>query len=324
MVTQFLDLLQAQLGAAAEPKATAYLERALTGATRMHRLLDDLLRIPILERDAVACETFAAGVAVDEVIESLEPHMREVDGEVVVGFLPTVVAERTGFILVMQNLLANAITYRQSDRPLRIIIRGEETPGEWIIAVEDNGMGFAMEQAESIFLIFKRRHGSDIAGTGVGLAISRKIVARWHGRIWAESRLGQGSTFHIPLLHSQAGPSMIRIFVVDDNPANIYLITIALEMLDKELSVIPCLPHADPVGLLTAQAQADDIILIDLNMPGLDGCTVLERVTRARPDLSRIAILIGSANPADGNGGWRSARGPFCASRTASPTGRTC
>jgi len=198
MVSQFLDLLMLRLGQAPQP-IVSYLERALAGASHMHRLLDDLLRITILERNAVRHETFAAGVVVDEVVGLLDPHLREVDGKVVIRFLPTVVAERTGFMLVVQNLIANALKYRDLKRSPLIIIDAEDTPSEWVFSVADNGEGFAMTHAEDIFRLFKRLHGADVPGTGAGLAICRKIVARWQGRIWAEAVPGQGSTFRFSI-----------------------------------------------------------------------------------------------------------------------------
>ena len=198
MVSQFLDLLMLRLGQAPQPIAS-YLERALAGASHMHRLLDDLLRITILERDAVRHETFAAGVVVDEVVGILDPHLRDVDGKVVIRFLPTVVAERTGFMLVVQNLIANALKYRDRERSPLIIIDVEDTPSEWVFSVTDNGVGFAMTHAEDIFRLFKRLHAADVPGTGAGLAICRKIVARWQGRIWAEAVPGQGSTFRFSI-----------------------------------------------------------------------------------------------------------------------------
>ena len=198
MVSQFLDLLTLRLGAVPAPIST-YLERALAGASHMHRLLDDLLRITILERETVRRETFAAGVAVDEVVAILAPFLRQENGEVVTGFLPTVIAERTGFIQVTQNLIANAVKYRHGERAPVITINAEDTPGAWVFSVADNGIGFEMTHAETIFRLFKRLHGADVPGTGAGLAICRKIVTRWQGRIWAESVPGHGSTFRFSI-----------------------------------------------------------------------------------------------------------------------------
>jgi len=92
---------------------------------------------------------------------------------------------------------------------------------------------------------------------------------------------------------------MIRLIVVDDNTSDIDLLSIAVETWHPEVVVLPCPPAADPVRFISEQARPEDIILIDLNMPAIDGFTVLERLRSVRPDLHRIAILSGSPNPAD-------------------------
>jgi signal transduction histidine kinase len=194
MVSQFLDLLRLRLGALEQPSA-GYLERAMSGAARMHRLLDDLLRITILDHGRPPAETFAAAQAVEEVVETLAAPLQAAAGEVSVDPLPTVVGDRTGFGQVVQNLVLNALKYRDPARPPRVSIRVEESVSEWVFAIADNGIGFDMAHAEAIFRLFKRLHGRDIEGTGAGLAICRKIVTRWRGRIWAESTPGVGSTF---------------------------------------------------------------------------------------------------------------------------------
>ena len=198
MVTQFLDLLTLRLGALPPPSA-GYLERAMAGATRMHHLLDDLLRITILDHGRPPCDPFPAAQVVDEVAETLATPIQAAAGELRVDPLPTVVGDRTGFGQVVQNLVLNALKYRHPERPPRVVISVEETAGEWVFAIADNGIGFEMAHAEAIFRLFKRLHGREIEGTGAGLAICRKIVTRWRGRIWADSTPGLGSTFRFSL-----------------------------------------------------------------------------------------------------------------------------
>jgi signal transduction histidine kinase len=97
---------------------------------------------------------------------------------------------------VFQNLIGNSIKYRLPDVPLRVDITAEKDPeGDWIIAVHDNGIGIATQHLEKIFEPFKRLHGYEIAGTGIGLALCRRIIEAHGGRIWAESRPGEGTRF---------------------------------------------------------------------------------------------------------------------------------
>jgi light-regulated signal transduction histidine kinase (bacteriophytochrome) len=100
---------------------------------------------------------------------------------------------------VFQNLLSNALKYRKNDTRPVIRISAECDGINWTIAVADNGIGFDSQYAERIFGLFKRLHKTEYPGTGLGLAICRRIVERYNGRIWAESTLGQGSTFYFSL-----------------------------------------------------------------------------------------------------------------------------
>ena len=102
------------------------------------------------------------------------------------------------FSQVLQNLISNAIKYRR-EAPLRINVKAKRERGNWIFSVADNGRGFQPEFSERIFGLFQRLHGRDVEGTGMGLSISRKILERHGGRIWAESKEGSGSTFFFSL-----------------------------------------------------------------------------------------------------------------------------
>jgi signal transduction histidine kinase len=102
---------------------------------------------------------------------------------------------------LFQNLLGNSIKYRSPDRPAKIHVSSRSHGSQWLISIHDNGIGFSPEYAEAIFTPFRRLHGKEYAGTGVGLAICRRILERYGGKIWAESVPGEGSTFYFTLPH---------------------------------------------------------------------------------------------------------------------------
>ena len=105
---------------------------------------------------------------------------------------------RAHFVQLVQNLISNAIKYR-AQRPPRIHISAEWKEGHWVLAVADNGIGIAPEHHQKIFGVFKRLHGKNVPGTGIGLAICQRVVERYKGRIWVESQPDQGATFYFTL-----------------------------------------------------------------------------------------------------------------------------
>jgi light-regulated signal transduction histidine kinase (bacteriophytochrome) len=134
-----------------------------------------------------------------EVLETLRVSMRECGAEITWDPLPAVPCDRLHVIQLFQNLLSNAVKYRGTEPP-RVHVSAERRGGEWLFAVRDNGIGISDGQQELIFEIFKRLHDrKGIAGTGIGLAICQRVVQRYQGRIWVESKAGQGSTFYFTL-----------------------------------------------------------------------------------------------------------------------------
>lgn len=119
--------------------------------------------------------------------------------------LPKVLGDTKQLAHVFQNLLSNAIKYRKKDAPLEINIRAHREKDRWIIAVNDNGVGFDQQYAERIFGLFKRLHGSEYPGIGLGLAICERVIERYGGRIWAEGALGEGATFSFEPSAPQTG-----------------------------------------------------------------------------------------------------------------------
>jgi signal transduction histidine kinase len=130
----------------------------------------------------------------------------EVEGvEIITSDLPTLHAYPVHLIQIFQNLIGNALKYRGTEPP-RIIVAAARSPNEWIFSVKDNGIGISTDYHEKIFIPFKRLHGQQYPGSGVGLAICRRIVERFGGRIWVDSELGHGATFYfsVPTVPSQS------------------------------------------------------------------------------------------------------------------------
>ena len=130
---------------------------------------------------------------------NLEHHIKESAAEVTYGPLPDVPADRTQMVMVFQNLVGNAIKYRRKGEAPRIRIEAVQEDAFWKISVSDNGEGFEPAYAGNIFEPFKRLHGKDVPGSGIGLATCKRVIERLGGRIWPESKRGQGSTFYFTL-----------------------------------------------------------------------------------------------------------------------------
>ena len=179
---------------------------AVSSATRMRNLIRDLLAFSRVGKADIATETIDAKAICLNAIDNLQSLIDETDAKVVTGALPEIKANRTQLGQLFQNLIGNGLKYR-SDPPPRIEI-GCERKGElWEFFVKDNGIGIEAQYADRIFAIFQRLHNKDeYTGTGIGLAICKKIVDQAGGRIWVESVLGQGTTFYFtwPQLSTKA------------------------------------------------------------------------------------------------------------------------
>jgi PAS domain S-box-containing protein len=198
-VVSYLSLLDRRYGNELSQQGKEYLKFALEGGARMRMLIDDLLDYSRVDTNGkeFACVDMNALVA--DTITLLKGPIEEVKAEIVIDPLPTVMADRSQIIQVMQNLLTNAIKFHGPEQPK---IRISATPGsrEWIFSVRDNGIGLDTVYVTKIFQMFQRLHTRDkYPGTGVGLAISKKIVERHGGRIWVESEEGKGATFFFTL-----------------------------------------------------------------------------------------------------------------------------
>ncbi len=145
-------------------------------------------------------ESVDANRSLGDALGNLLEVVREAGATVTRDELPMISGDPTQLVQLFQNLIGNAIKFRSPDRPCLVHISARRQDGAWIFSIRDNGIGIATEQFERIFVIFQRLHAQDkYPGTGIGLAICKKIAERRGGRIWVESRPGEGSTFNFTL-----------------------------------------------------------------------------------------------------------------------------
>jgi PAS domain S-box-containing protein len=196
----YAQLLSRRYKGAVDPEADEFLGFIVDAAKRMSALVEGLLSYA---RSATRDDR-PSSVALDEDLEAalslLTQAIEESGGVVTHEALPVVQADRGQMVRLFQNLVSNALKYRHPDRPPQVHITARKVGSEWLISLQDNGIGFDPKYAATIFAPFKRLHSDqEYSGTGVGLAICKRIVEREGGRIWAESRPDEGSTFHFTL-----------------------------------------------------------------------------------------------------------------------------
>ena len=195
MIASYLQLIERRYKGKLDGQADQFIEFAVNGATRMQTLIRDLLtysRIGVHRKDPKPVDVSAT---VKFALENLKVAIAEKQASIMVDPLPTVVGEATLLTQLFQNLVDNGIKFCTEATP-RIHISASREGAEWIFSVADNGIGIDPQYLDHVFVIFKRLHGRDhYPGTGIGLAICKRIVDRQGGRIWAESEPGKGTAF---------------------------------------------------------------------------------------------------------------------------------
>lgn len=172
----------------------------IDASARMGTMISDLLAYSRVSSNAAAAQHHVdVSNAVELAVRNLRTLIAESGASIKYSELPRAVADPGRLAMLFQNLLGNAIKYRRNGTPPYITITAEERGGEWLFAVRDNGVGFEPRDAERIFGVFKRLHGREIPGTGIGLALCRTIVEKNGGRIWAEGKPDAGATFFFTL-----------------------------------------------------------------------------------------------------------------------------
>jgi PAS domain S-box-containing protein len=235
-VVSFVQLLADQYGPDFDEQATELLRFIVEAASGMNRMLDDLMQFA---HSAGERSDFTERVMLEDAlsaaIAALNSSAEETHAVITHDELPVVVADAGQMVQLFQNLIGNSLKYRKPGEPPRVHISANRSEQEWVLTVRDNGIGFDSKDAEYIFRVFKRLHGKEIVGNGIGLTICKRIVERRGGRIWAEAKPREGAAFYFTIPDSQepiqgapamAWDEMLRSF----NPSRIGEISKALDL----------------------------------------------------------------------------------------------
>ncbi len=199
MVTTYLGLLNKKYGDELNDRAKGYMAYAVDGAERMRGLINDLLQYSRIETQGMEFSAVDLNQVAERVIDMMHLSIKENKAVVTVKHLPTVRGDATQLPQLLQNLISNAIKFHGPEPPI-VEISAHHRYYEWIIAVKDNGIGIDPKYHDNLFKMFHRLHTErEYPGTGIGLAISKKIVERHGGRIWVESDGKNGSTFYFTI-----------------------------------------------------------------------------------------------------------------------------
>ncbi|TAK12139.1 MAG: PAS domain S-box protein [Anaerolineae bacterium] len=208
MVSSYMELLERRYRDQLDQDAKEFIDFAVDGATRMQRLINDLLAYSRVGSRGRELEPVEASDSLAAALTNLQMTIQETGALVDQEELPRVLADPDQLVALFQNLLGNAIKFR-GEAPPRVEIRARRDGELAHISIADNGIGIDPKYADRVFVIFQRLHNrSEYAGTGIGLAICKKIVERHGGRIWFDSRLGKGTVFHftLPLAPAEVQP----------------------------------------------------------------------------------------------------------------------
>ncbi len=199
MVSSYTQLLARRYRHVLDQDAQEFIDYAVDGANRMQRLINDLLAYSRVGRNGKPFKSADSNAILNQALANLSVVIQESHAVITADELPTVKASATQLVQLFQNLIENAIRFRGEQFPyVHVSARREEN--EWVFSVRDNGVGIDPEHSERIFVIFQRLNGKRAKnGTGIGLAICRKIIERHGGRIWVESKPGKGSTFYFTI-----------------------------------------------------------------------------------------------------------------------------
>jgi len=200
MMSAYLQALRAGLEDRLPPNERTLLELSLDACRRLQRMIQDLLTYSRAGTRGLHWQRLDATQLVQEAIQNVQAAIQQSGAQITLDPLPEITADATLLVELFQNLISNAVKFHAPDRPPKVHISCEEKEDQWVFAVQDNGIGIEPENLERIFLVFERLHPEEeYPGTGIGLAICKRIVERLGGRIWCQSKLGEGSTFYFTL-----------------------------------------------------------------------------------------------------------------------------
>ena len=200
MISSFLQLLQRRYEGQLDSDADEFIGYAVDGAQRMHDLINDLLEFSRVTTKGKKFENVNMEEPLENALTNLKLYIEENNAAIIPkNSLPTINGDYSQMTQLFQNLIGNAIKYRSSQPP-KIHISATKENNNWLFSIKDNGLGIDLKYSSQVFNIFRRLHSnSEYEGTGVGLAITKRIIERHNGQIWVESEPGNGSTFYFTL-----------------------------------------------------------------------------------------------------------------------------
>ena len=198
-INSFVQLLQQKLGGTLDEESEEYVRYIVGGAHRIQQLIEDLLSYTRLNSRSLAPRRVDMEKILDNALSNLSFAVEESSAQVIRSPLPELVADPTHMLLLLQNLIGNALKFQDKQRPV-VRVSAEKGPEHWTFRVEDNGIGIDPQYFDKIFVVFQRLHSADqYPGTGIGLALCKKIVEQHGGKIWVESQVGKGSKFNFTI-----------------------------------------------------------------------------------------------------------------------------
>jgi light-regulated signal transduction histidine kinase (bacteriophytochrome) len=198
-VASFTQLLAEDYRGRLDTEADEYIHFVVDGANRMQQLINDLLEYSRVRTTGQPFEITDCEEVLDQVLANLRAAIEENRAVITHDPLPAIPADEGQMVQLLQNFISNAIKFRSAETP-RIHVTAKPEGGEWVFSVKDNGIGIEPQFHQRIFVIFQRLHGrEEYPGTGIGLAICKRVVDRHGGRIWVESEPQKGATFYFTI-----------------------------------------------------------------------------------------------------------------------------
>jgi light-regulated signal transduction histidine kinase (bacteriophytochrome) len=203
MVTSFLTLLEKKYGDKLDESGKSYIDFAVDGAKRMRQIILDLLELSRVGRMDGANELLDLNGIVEEITSLYKKQVEEKNAIIEVAELPVISGYKASIRQIFQNLISNALKYSSNVGQILIKISVIESEQYWQFSVADNGIGISPEYFDKIFVLFQRLHKrEEFSGTGIGLAITKKVIESYGGKIWVTSEPGKGSTFYFTIKKS--------------------------------------------------------------------------------------------------------------------------
>ncbi|MEO0874235.1 MAG: ATP-binding protein [Bacteroidota bacterium] len=197
----FSQFLKKRAGDQLDKDSKMYLDFIISGADRMNQLIQDLLKYSRVNSEPFEREFIAPASLLKDILTQLKSSIQEKQAEIIIGELPAKIqGSATRLRQLFQNLISNSIKFHQPDQPPKIEILAQETPTHWHFTVIDNGIGIDPQFHEQVFVIFKKLHNNQAyEGTGIGLALVKRIVTQHEGEVWLDSELDEGTSIHFTL-----------------------------------------------------------------------------------------------------------------------------